>query len=159
MEEFDFDISEFEQQVLDWLVYWNNNKNPSNLTEHAEKNFARQSKSRGCGFLITIFFIKIARFFEELARKDALNDSKSLECEKRAKTLLLEQNLKEILCKTFSKQSITEKRDKENVVKTIIGLIGKKSVREEFSIPLEPRLFAFIAYELLREGVKEYCQN
>ncbi len=106
---------------------------------------------------ISKFFFNIAVRLGNSGFQKLENNPKNIELRKMSIFLLEQDKIQKTLCSAFFQIIEKEEISNEQLIRTIVSLLGEKSLREDFSIPLKPKLFAFISIELLEMDIKTYC--
>lgn len=149
----EFDLESFHRDVLKEYYGLRRMKE---LQDDILRSFEVGSKKRFDSRISKFFFNISVKFGNSGFQRQASNP-KNIELQKMSKFLLAQVKIQEILCSAFLQTIEKEEITNEQLIRTVVTLLGEKSLREEFSILLEPKLFAFISIDLLEIGIKNYC--
>lgn len=149
----DFGIEDFQKkvwsqfQVLKSLKEWN---------EFSPNELKKPFKNRlsGC------FFIPILTLMEPLGNR-AIEQSlkRNTEFEKEAKDLLSHPEIRNAVCREIDKLPKKEILTTERFVQCVTDSLSKKELRKKFVIPLEPKIFAAIAFDVFETGIENFCSE
>ena len=107
-------------------------------------------------------FVKVIAAIEKTTLQDFFAKPDVIEYVKRAKYLVSQPDVKEILCGSLTDAATENLLDieiKVRTVKVITSLLDNEQIIKKFSIESDAHLFSFMAREILREGIENYCKS
>lgn len=154
-EDVDFDLEKFQDEVLGEFTFLKARKFNDNFIKNEElkKHFGKSFW--GC-FLIPLF-IFTGKYGDSVYRQKEKEKNYKV-FEREAADLLAQNEIKEAICKSLKETSRTEILTEDKFIKTVvIQTLAEKDVRKQFVIPLEPVLFACIAFQISEMGIENFC--
>jgi hypothetical protein len=124
--------------------------------EKTKEDFEVSRQGKGFGLWFSSILFKIACFLQKQARNDLVTDEENLKYELESRKLLNKKEIREAICFTINQKTYDE-LNMETVVRIVVNSIGDEEFRKKNSIGLDPKLFAFISYEILQNNFIESC--
>ena len=151
----DIDDKEFVKKVLDEFHLLKPLKDIGKLDEIViERDFG--GSKWGCLF-IPVF--KIITKYGQKKVEEQINKKNYIEFEKEANELISQKEINITICKSIKNLNKNVILTEDKFVEIICHSLTQKDVRKQFVIPLEPTLFAFIAYIILQNKLENYCNE
>lgn len=113
-------------------------------------------KNAGCLFSPFVYLIK-SFTRNEIKKQQSKRNHDIYEIE--ADGLLKNDELKKEICSSLILLTKGEIVTEENFINYITAILYENKIRNRFVIPLEPALFAFIAYKISENGVNNFCSE
>lgn len=122
----------------------------------AKEDYQESVKNAGC--LMTPFIPLIERYAKKTLKKDMSKRSHDI-YEIEAVELLKNPELKKEICTSLLLITKGEILTEENFVNYVTAILFENKIRNKFVIPLEPALFAYIAYDISEKGINNFCSE
>lgn len=151
--EADFDLEDFQKKVVEDFHFLKASKTFRKFRqEEIHKDFRKNPA--GCLFLpIVLLGDWIGwRLFQTEEKKRNHGAF-----QKEAGELLAQGEIRDALCKSLRETSRKEILTEEKFIRTVTKTLAENNLRKQFVIPLEPVLFACIAYEISETGFDDFC--
>jgi hypothetical protein len=151
----DFNVEDFSEEVFRGFEFLK-------VTGNHESFFKDLKKNSGKGLLSGCLFIPFITAVDKFGRKttEAIRrKEKYFENERNAESLLARGDIKKAVCDALKGLSKKEILTEEKFVKTITSALVEKNSEGEFTIPVEPFLFAMIAFKIWKIGSENFCRN
>ena len=112
-------------------------------------------------FISTKFF-RVVSNFEKKTANLYLNKPDVVEYRKKAKSLVFDVRIQQILCSILLSKITSDLLEEERMlelIKIVTQSLTEDKIIEKFSIDLDSVLFAFMVYELTQKRVENYCRE
>lgn len=151
----DIDDKEFVKKVLDEFHLLKPLKEMEKFDDNViERGFG--GSLFGCLFIPVI---KIVTKFGQKTLKEQSNKKNYTEFEKEANELISQKEINVTICKSIKNLKKNEILTEDKFVEIVCLSLIQNDVRMQFVIPLEPTLFAFIAYIIFQNKLENYCNE
>lgn len=116
-------------------------------------NFRRDTDQLGC---VPSLFLRFVNYGENLITYKQSKRNYDV-YEREADELLQNAELKKYICTSLKTLARGEILSEENYINYVTAILYENKIRNKFVIPLEPALFAHIAYKISEQGINNFC--
>lgn len=149
----DFDIEDFLEKVFKEFQFLQSTKelekvSPDDLQEPFRNHFS------GCLFIPLVRLIKP---YQKKALEKVIRENSAFHRE--ALDFLSEPEIKKAICRSLNNFPKKEILTTEKFLKLITETLTEKRLRKKFVIPLDPKVFSFVAFEIFEMGIENFCDG
>lgn len=159
-----FNLQSFQQKVIEEYkeVKFIKDKDEAYFKDPYKKYADPMVKQSFFNTFVWSGFFKVIAVLEKKATQAYRKKPENVEAEKRSKEIIFQPKIRKILCPSLRQKLNPDLLAQEKtlqIIKIVTTLLTEARTAEEFSIKIEPKLFAYMVYEISQAGIEAYCQN